>query len=386
MDPAFWLVFLREKLSTDRIATAAVFILGFLVFIPFLGTLGLWDPWEVHYGEVAREMIMRDDYVYPHWEWAHFFSKPALPMWLMALGMLLVGAESGAPGEALGSWTEWGMRLPFALIAMVAVWSVYRIGRDLKDRATGFIVAVVLASSAQFIFIGKQAMVDMPLVGLMTIGLSFFLSVVFDDEEDAPAPRNLKIGAILTVALSIFPQMALIIRETGLFNGPTGTSIYPTSDGWALAGDLGSVTVLVLGSLFCLALGLKGSRHDCYLAVFYCCIGLAALAKGLAVLAMVGPMVLLYMMLSGDWRLLKRCKLWLGAVLFLLVASPWYVTLSFFGGRDDEGKTFVARFWMHDNFSRVGRGVHGDRRHGEPRRPEAGRRRRSARPANAQRA
>ena len=42
---------------------AVVIVAGILLFLPFLGTLGLWDPWETHYGEVAREMIQRDDYV-----------------------------------------------------------------------------------------------------------------------------------------------------------------------------------------------------------------------------------------------------------------------------------------------------------------------------------
>src|SRR5688572_24293031 len=58
---------------------AAVF--AGLVFLPYLGAVGLWDPWETHYGEVAREMIQRNDYLHPYWENAWFFSKPAFAMW-----------------------------------------------------------------------------------------------------------------------------------------------------------------------------------------------------------------------------------------------------------------------------------------------------------------
>lgn len=68
--------------------TVGVLLLGVLVFLPRPGSMGLWDPWETHYGEVAREMLVRDDYVYPHWENAYFFSKPPLAMWLMALGFM----------------------------------------------------------------------------------------------------------------------------------------------------------------------------------------------------------------------------------------------------------------------------------------------------------
>src|SRR5256885_14990163 len=68
-----------------------------LVFVPYLGAVGLWDPWETHYGEVAREMIQRNDYVHPYWENAWFFSKPAFAMWMMALGMQLTGSGIAAP-------------------------------------------------------------------------------------------------------------------------------------------------------------------------------------------------------------------------------------------------------------------------------------------------
>jgi 4-amino-4-deoxy-L-arabinose transferase-like glycosyltransferase len=39
--------------------------------------MGLIDPWETHYAEVARELWARDDWLSPFW--AHegfFFSKP----------------------------------------------------------------------------------------------------------------------------------------------------------------------------------------------------------------------------------------------------------------------------------------------------------------------
>ena len=43
------------------------------LILPFLGTIGFYDPWETHYGEVARQMVVRDDYLYPFWKNAYFF-------------------------------------------------------------------------------------------------------------------------------------------------------------------------------------------------------------------------------------------------------------------------------------------------------------------------
>src|SRR5256885_16922010 len=97
-------------------------VIGFAAFatllcVPWLGATGFWDPWEPHYGEVAREMIARGDYIHPWWESAYFFSKPALDLWIMAAGMLL--AHTNGPDRFIGVYTEWFVRLPFAIVSAV---------------------------------------------------------------------------------------------------------------------------------------------------------------------------------------------------------------------------------------------------------------------------
>lgn len=347
-EPAFWLRWVEQKVTTDRLAGWLVLALGALVFLPRLGSMGLWDPWETHYGEVAREMIVRDDYVYPHWESAYFFSKPPLAMWLMALGMLVFGTETTPIGQDFGGWVEWGVRLPFALIGIAALWGVYRIGTQLRDRYTGLLAAVVLAGSAQFIFIGKQSMVDMPLVGCLTVGLALFCAACFDPDiqarPKARAPSRTRLFAAGGILLGTWPQLFLIIRELENMNGQVAVSA-----GFVLA--FGAAAYVYL----------KGTRRFCYLVGFYVLAGFAALAKGPAALYVLGPLVLLYIAFTADLHLLWRCWLIPGGLIFLLVAVPWFLTLSLFEGRDDEGKTFVARFWIHDTFNRLGRGVHGDR-------------------------
>ena len=46
--PPPWLAWISSRIDTDRKAVWAVVGLGVLLFFPFLGTLGLWDPWETH--------------------------------------------------------------------------------------------------------------------------------------------------------------------------------------------------------------------------------------------------------------------------------------------------------------------------------------------------
>ena len=93
-----------EFIRRNRTALEAAGIAA-LVFIPYLGAVGLWDPWETNYAEAAREMIERGDLIHPHWESSWFFSKPVLALWLMVPGLWLTGAAHGA-GE-LSPYTEW---------------------------------------------------------------------------------------------------------------------------------------------------------------------------------------------------------------------------------------------------------------------------------------
>ena len=101
VNPARWaaraaLVDRWRALPEERRGVALVLLLAGVVFLPRLGSVGLWDPWEPHYAEVARQMIVRGDYVHPYWENAYFFSKPVLLFWLDALAMGLAGVQTRA--------------------------------------------------------------------------------------------------------------------------------------------------------------------------------------------------------------------------------------------------------------------------------------------------
>src|SRR5437870_4925674 len=39
----------------EKLALTFVLVLGGTMLLPFLGSVGFYDPWETHYSEVARE-------------------------------------------------------------------------------------------------------------------------------------------------------------------------------------------------------------------------------------------------------------------------------------------------------------------------------------------
>lgn len=270
----------RDVLTTTLFAA--------LIFIPWLGAVGLWDPWEVHYGEVARSMVLKQDYVFPYWENAYFFSKPPLTMWLHAIGMNVVGTLN--QNGPLGVYTEWGMRLPFALLSILAVGLLTLACSRVFSRRIGLIAGFALATSPLYFLLTRQAVTDTPFVTLMVCGISCFLIAEFWKPEGATEP-----------------------------GGPNA------------------------GAWWCWA---------------YAFFALATLAKGLLGFMLPGLILVVYLVITWDWSLLKRARIPHGLALLALIALPWYLTLSLFDGVDDESKRFAYRFFVHDHFNRIGKGVH----------------------------
>ena len=272
-----------------------------LLALPWLGATGLWDPWEPHYAEVSRQMLVREDWVHPYWESAWFFSKPALALWLAAAGMGIAGVQHRAlpPGadpsptapSGLSIYTEWAVRLPGALMAVAACVLAAVVVSRLVSRRAGLLAALALATTPFHALMARQATADMPFVALMTAGALCFAVALWDERAHRRA--------------------------------------------WAYAG------YLLLG-LATLAKGLLGFALPgaAFLAWFLVTGDWGRLAR---------------------LRLVERLHgvpVPLGPLLFLAVAAPWYLVMTLFDGKDDEEKTFATRFWIHDHLRRLGPGVH----------------------------
>ncbi|HUU02519.1 MAG TPA: glycosyltransferase family 39 protein [Myxococcota bacterium] len=123
-------------------------LIGAAVILPFLGSSGLWDPWETHYAEVARRMVADGDWLTPRWRGELFFSKPVLIFWMMAASFKLFGISALAA------------RLPFALTGILGVYLAYRTVARVTDQRRGLWAALVMASSPFYFIIARQAITD----------------------------------------------------------------------------------------------------------------------------------------------------------------------------------------------------------------------------------
>ncbi len=88
----------------------------FVLQIGGLFSPGLLDDVDSVYIEIAREMLVRHDYVTPYIDGVRFFDKPPLMYWMAAGTMKLFGVH------------DWAARLPLALLTLALFLATYLLG------------------------------------------------------------------------------------------------------------------------------------------------------------------------------------------------------------------------------------------------------------------
>jgi 4-amino-4-deoxy-L-arabinose transferase-like glycosyltransferase len=150
----------------------AIIVVAWLVLqIGGLFTPGLLDDVDSIYTEIAREMLVRHDYVTPYINAVRFFDKPPLMYWMAAASMRVFGPY------------DWAARLPLALGTLALFLAVYALGIRLfrtvspahaPDRG-GFYAALALATSIGPYLYTRFYIPDILLALWMTLGVHLFL-------------------------------------------------------------------------------------------------------------------------------------------------------------------------------------------------------------------
>ena len=341
----------------ERRPLPALLVACALLYVPCAGSYGLWDPWETHYGEIARQMVMRGDVITPWWPGSpidrpEVFHKPILHFWLMAATMRLAGLESrdARPSEMVDSFrVEWAARIPNVLLAIAALavlwWAVDR----LANRRSAWLTALVLATSSQWILVTRQAMTDLPFVAPMTIALACAaVALLGPDEELAPSRRSRR------VALAAL--LALTIPELVLFSVQLHCVVRAGAHRWHAPGVVAMLPYILALPFVVWWCARARTRRQLHLHVAWVACAIATLAKGPAGLAFPALTLALFLILSGRAReILTKLELLRGLLLFALVAFPWYHCMHVRHG---------APFWREligDNYINRATGRSGDR-------------------------
>ncbi|MFL5306694.1 MAG: glycosyltransferase family 39 protein, partial [Polyangia bacterium] len=364
---------MTKRPLSDTAVALLVIAGGLLLYVPFAGSYGLWDPWETHYAEVARQMTHRGDYISLWWPGSPrdpevFWSKPVLSFWLMSLTMRLFGI--GLPGNpagemALGHRAEWAARLPFCLAGVLGIFAVYLLARRLISRRAGVLAAVVVATAPMYSLVARQAMTDMAFVGPMAMALALGALALFQTEDDVrELPRRgrgwwswphdpLFYATVALFAVAVVPQ--LIVNAVQLrVEVPWGERVFVMYGAVPMIPyDLG-----FLAFLFLAARTRRRAPFYLYLAGILC--ALAVLAKGLAGLGLPVIVFALFLAFGGGWARARRARLGfalVGAVIaFAVVAVPWHHAMLI-----RHGAPFWSELFGDNHWRRMVIGRHGDR-------------------------
>ncbi len=136
---------------------------GVLFFIPFLGGVHLFDWDEINFAEIAREMIVTDNYLQPQVNFQPFWEKPPLFAWLQVLAMKLFGIN------------EFSARLPNAIAGIITLVVLYAIGKKLVSKRFGFLWALAYFGSILPHLYFKSGIIDPVFNLFIFLGIYFFI-------------------------------------------------------------------------------------------------------------------------------------------------------------------------------------------------------------------
>jgi len=119
-----------------------------ILFVPFLGNVHLFDWDEINFAEAAREMLVTHNFSQVQIDFAPFWEKPPLFIWMQAISMAIFGVN------------EFAARFPNAIVGIATLVTLFSIGKKLVDEKMGVWWALAYAGSWLPHFYFKSGIID----------------------------------------------------------------------------------------------------------------------------------------------------------------------------------------------------------------------------------
>ena len=123
-------------------------LVGIVLYVPFIGSVNLFDWDEINFAECAREMIVSSDFLRVQIDFQDFHQKPPLFIWMQVLSMKLFGIN------------EFAARFPNALAGIINLLLLYFIGKEIRNKKFGLIWAFVHGLSFLPFLYFKSGIID----------------------------------------------------------------------------------------------------------------------------------------------------------------------------------------------------------------------------------
>ena len=137
------------KAHKDLFTFLGLVVICYFVFFFNIGNYALMDVDETRYVSMARDMFHSKDFLTLYLNGDYFFEKPPLYFWGECLSFAIFGKIN-----------EFTARFPVALYASLSTFLVYFVGKRVVSRRFGFISAVILATTLEFVILAKFAILD----------------------------------------------------------------------------------------------------------------------------------------------------------------------------------------------------------------------------------
>lgn len=357
-----------------RAWTAAAAIVLVAIYGASMASTGAWDPWETHYGEVARQMLARHDAMDLYWRPGNggpdgayekaFWSKPPLSYWLMAVSMWVFGVGTSAdPAEMVRPlWPELAIRMPSMLAGLLGAVFLGWVVARMSSRRAGLITAVVLLTMPQWAIVTRQALTDMFFVGPVVLAMGMWL-LAWGQPERALRTKGEGLRCIpwdraYVAFLVFFVLSALVPLAVMHLQSIDAGTIERVIDerGKRHARSLHTIFVHLWAYWIIAAAVLIASlrwrrRSQPLMGILYLSTGLSLIGKGMIGPGLIGLMCLAHIAVTGRWSILRRCALPLGVLLFVLVSFPWHHGMILF-----RGERFVREWILENNLQRFATG------------------------------
>ncbi len=194
---------MRDVDAPRSIAAGCLVLLALAlpIFLSGIGSTGLSDPDEPYYALVAKEMRQSGDYLVPLFHGRPWFDKPILFYWVVLAGYRLLGV------------TEAGARIGSAFAAVGGVVAVFLLGRALvRSRLAAFGAGIILATSLEYVVLGRAAVTDMTLTLFVTLGMLSAARVL----SGGGAPWAALSGAAFGLATLTKGPLGIVVPAAGL--------------------------------------------------------------------------------------------------------------------------------------------------------------------------